>query len=64
MNDFLENMESAAELIWEEATAGVPEGHFRCVCGQVEEISYGQPISNSPYAMPVCRFCFERRFNK
>lgn len=56
--DFLESMESAAEARMDEATAGLPDGKFRCCCGRIGDLDSANPVSANPYAMPVCDVCF------
>ena len=57
MKDFIENLEEAAEKFFDEMY--IPPDHFKCGCGKIEHLDNAQPISNNPYAMPVCNKCFE-----
>ena len=60
MLDRLEAMEAAAECRYDEMTAGLPEGKYRCGCGRVANLDDAASISPNPYADPICGFCFEQ----
>jgi hypothetical protein len=59
MKDFLERLEDAAEKEFFEMTDGCKEGYFKCSCGRVASLDDAHPVSNSPFAMPVCDVCFD-----
>jgi len=63
MRDFLENLEAAAERRLDEMTEGVPEGMFRCFCGEIDELAHAAPSSNNPYCQPMCRKCLKKEMN-
>lgn len=64
MRDFVENLEDAAERNYDEMTANVPDGYFRCYCGKIAKLSEAQPMSSNPYAMPGCPECFDEMISK
>jgi hypothetical protein len=38
----------------------LPEGKFRCDCGQIDELGHAAPATDSPYSAPMCRKCLEQ----
>ena len=60
MIDYIESLEEAAWLRFEEMTEGLPEGKFRCDCGEIEDLDCAVPSSNNPYASPMCRKCGDK----
>jgi len=58
MKDIIENFEDAAERRFDEMTKGLPEGKFRCDCGNIEDLGNANTISANPYSVPICRKCF------
>jgi len=63
MLDFMERMEISAEIQLEEMTQDLPKGKFKCSCGNIEDLDHAIPATNSPYAMPMCRKCLEKKNN-
>jgi hypothetical protein len=63
MNDFIGNLEDAAEIRWLEAEQ--TDGRLKCGCGNVfDPNKEGGPISNNPYALPVCDECVEKSYKR
>lgn len=60
MLDWFESMENAAELTLDEMTEGLPRGKFRCFCGQIDDLAHAAAATDSPYAPPMCRDCYEQ----
>jgi hypothetical protein len=60
MLDYIEYLESGATARLEEMTEGLPEGKFRCDCGNIEDLDHAAPSSDNPYASPMCRECLSR----
>lgn len=59
MRDFLECLEDAAEA--EYCNMLQSDGRLKCHCGRLFDAEEeGGPVSNNPYAMPVCGECFEK----
>lgn len=56
MEDIIERMESAAERRFDEITKGLPEGKFRCGCGNIGDLSEWTHCS---YLLPVCEKCLK-----
>ena len=59
--DPIEIMEASAER-W--ADKNIKGEMFKCGCGKWVKLNDGQPISENPYAPPVCQDCFEEFLNK
>lgn len=55
-----ESMEECAEKILDDMTEGLPEGKFRCFCGEVEKLDNAVPSTPSPYSPPMCLKCAMR----
>ncbi len=55
--DIYESMEDAAERRYFDATAGCPEGHWKCDCGRIVPLDEWFPVSESPYCDGVCGVC-------
>ena len=58
--DPIEQMENMAEK-W--ANEHIKGDVFKCNCGKMCKLNDGQPISNNPYAPPVCMDCFGEWLN-
>ena len=58
--DLIERMEASAERWAEEY---IKDNLFKCGCGKMCELKDGQPISNNPFAPPVCPDCFEEWYD-
>lgn len=61
MMDQVQALERAAEDRMLEMTAGMPDGYFRCGCGQPEELMHAASTGTSPYDEPMCRGCVRVR---
>ena len=59
VRDFLEMLEDSAEMKLDEMTKGLPRGKFRCNCGKIDDLDNAHPVSNNPYATPICGDCFD-----
>ena len=59
MRGFLEMLEDSAEMKLDEMTKGLPRGKFRCNCGKIDDLDNAHPVSNNPYATPICGDCFD-----
>ena len=62
MKDWFESMENAAELRLDEMTEGLPEGKFRCSCGNIDELAHAVSATDNPYSEPICRECSHKLF--
>lgn len=58
--DLIEQKEMAAEERYLEQTRGLPEGQFRCDCGEVDDESNAMPADSTPWAPMMCGACYER----
>tara|TARA_Y100000310_G_scaffold311548_1_gene357930 strand:- start:16510 stop:16746 length:237 start_codon:yes stop_codon:yes gene_type:complete len=59
--DIIENMENAAEAWAYDNIKYDPETKkemFQCDCGEWEELSKGEVVSDNPYAIPICGKCW------
>lgn len=60
MLDYIESSENSALKKFYDMTEGLPEGKFKCPsCDKISNLDEAMPISNNPYAMPVCGDCFD-----
>lgn len=63
MMDIIENMEAAAESRIYDMTEGLPEGKFRCDCGEIDDLAHAAPSGPSPYSAPMCGKCLDQMMN-
>jgi len=63
MNDFLENLEDAAQRQWDELQ--LADGKMKCPsCSQpFDPDKEGRPLTDNPYALPVCGNCLNLFLN-
>lgn len=61
MRDFLETLEDRAEA-W--AIDNMRGDEFKCSCGKWCKLSEGETMSPNPYAIPLCRQCFDDEYDK
>ena len=59
MTDIIERLENCAERRFADITKDLPEGKFKCFCGNIDNLWSAMPSSNNPYCMPICRKCYE-----
>ncbi len=59
--DPLEIMEASAERWAEENIKG---NMFKCSCGRICKLSKAETLSSNPYAIPVCRDCCEKYYER
>ena len=55
MNDFIGNLEDAADVRWLKAEQ--PDGRIKCGCGSIFDPTKEGIISDNPYSLPVCDKC-------
>lgn len=63
MKDIIENFEDAAEQRFYKMTEGLPEGKFRCDCGNIDDLGNANTVSVNPYSAIICGKCFEEMLN-
>ena len=56
----IERWEDLADRKFYEMTKGLPEGKFRCSCGDIEDLSNANTATPNPYSEPICRKCMDK----
>ena len=57
MRDILEHLEAGIEAKME--GRWLPDNKFICGCGRIADLDSAMPVTNSPYAEPVCPHCWD-----